>query len=81
MIKSTHKAINKRCSRPFPKLMISKDEEGEKIIILATSGGDYTINGNIVYSDNSTLDIGYYCECWVSGSFEDYIGEVVLKEC
>jgi hypothetical protein len=77
--------MNTKSKCDFPKLMFNGgnfigDGKGKKVVILAISAdeSDNTVEGYIVYSDDTAVwPIGYVGYAWTG--FMDYDGEVVLK--
>jgi hypothetical protein len=84
MITSTIKSNELELNNDFPKLMVNRgnfigDGKGKMVVILALGGDeDNTVVGVIVYSDDvSVWPLGYISYSW--SGFEDYHGEITLK--
>lgn len=63
--------------KDFPKLMKRKIDENYNynLVVLFTKEDV----GTVVSSNNDLYNIGYHCPSWAMEVFEDYDGEVVLK--
>jgi hypothetical protein len=85
MIISTIKSNESKPNYGFPKLMVNNgsfkgDGSGKMVVILALGEDDKdnTVEGPIVYSDDTSIfPIGYMSYAWTG--FEDYHGEITLK--
>jgi hypothetical protein len=62
---------NKESSNDFPKLMKSK---ASNAILLFTNP-----ESGVVLISDTHWDIGYFSKGWSSDSFEDFTGELTLK--
>ena len=80
MIVSSIKSNEPKPKSDFPKLMFNNDY-GKLVVIFATNmGDDGNIEGYVVYSYNTSIwPIGYISYVWPNSGFEDYHGEIILK--
>ena len=68
------KESSKKSERPFPKLMISKDDK-TTIALFSTP-----TKGTIIQSKYIDKPVGYHSQCFiVSECFEDFEGEITLS--
>lgn len=80
MLTSTIKTnIEKKESKPFPKLM--KDKNEEFVILVTKSEGTY-LSGTVVKTSEKTSSypLGRVSESWYAHSFEDWKGSVTLTQ-
>lgn len=62
-------------TKPFPKFMAS-----DGLIILATSENNGFITGTVIRCDIGLLyDLGYHCNDWGAGYFEDIECKISIK--
>jgi hypothetical protein len=57
--------------KSFPKLMISND--GQIVLFIIQS------IGTVVYSNSNNCKVGYYSNAWNMDIYNDFDGEITLK--
>lgn len=79
MINSIKIGDTKISTNGYPKLMCCGYKNRIDLVILMTGDDKTDAQGTVVYSSSSRFPIGYYSDSWLLSDFDDYMGEITLK--
>jgi hypothetical protein len=65
--------------KPFPKLMISKTDESELVVILAVMKRGEDIEGQVLHSTIERHHVGKISSKWNAGKFTDYNEPITIQ--